>query len=267
MTSVSPCTQEAAVRAYDAYVEDGVAPATHGASSQFKGIRWDKREAKWKVTCKGTYLGGYATEQAAAQAYNKYVEDGVDPVTHRDGTSSQFKGVTWNKSAGKWTAQCKGTHLGYHATEEAAARAHDEYVKDGVDPVTRGDPSSTSRFKGVHWDKRRGKWKAECKRKGLGYHVTEEAAAQAYNNYVKDSVDPVPHRDRDATSTSTSQFQGVRFNKRSGKWRASCNGKHLGCHATEAWAYTRQLLSSTCAVLVSEPFCVQFVASYDPCIY
>jgi len=35
----------------------------------------------------------------------------------------------------------------------------------------------------------------------------------------------------------------------------------------EAGAYTRPLLSSTSAVLVSEPCCVQFVTSYDPSIY
>jgi hypothetical protein len=35
----------------------------------------------------------------------------------------------------------------------------------------------------------------------------------------------------------------------------------------EAGAYTRPLLSSTQAVLVSAPFCVQFAKSYDPSIY
>jgi len=35
----------------------------------------------------------------------------------------------------------------------------------------------------------------------------------------------------------------------------------------EAGAYTRPLLSSTLAVLPSEPFFVQFVTSYDPSIY
>jgi hypothetical protein len=32
-----------------------------------------------------------------------------------------IKGVSWNKNAGAWTANRKGTWLGYHTTEEAAA--------------------------------------------------------------------------------------------------------------------------------------------------
>jgi hypothetical protein len=38
-------------------------------------------------------------------------------------------------------------------------------------------------------------------------------------------------------------------------------------HAETAGAYTRPLLSSTQAVLVSEPFCVQFVTTYDPYMF
>jgi len=34
----------------------------------------------------------------------------------------------------------------------------------------------------------------------------------------------------------------------------------------QVWAYTRPLLSSTSAVLVSEPSCVQHVTSYNPSI-
>jgi len=92
-----------------------------------------------------------------------------------------IKGVFWSKQSGKWRAECKRTTLGYHATEEAAARAYDDYVKDGVVPEKLGNPKSTSQFKGVGWSKSAGKWKAICKGKHLGYHATEEAAAQAYN--------------------------------------------------------------------------------------
>jgi len=179
----------------------------------------------------GQYLGCHATEEAAAQAYDTYVKDGVVPVMHRDTTSSQLKGVRWDKGRGKWQARCKGRFLGYHATEEAAAAAYDNYVEDGVDPVTHreGTSSESSRFKGVWRDKGQGKWKAECKGKYLGYHATEDAAAQAVDNYVQDGVVPVSHRD----ATSTSQFKGVCWDKRRGKWKAKCKGKTLGYHATE----------------------------------
>ena len=75
---------------------------------------------------------------------------------------------------------CKGTNLGDYATEEDAARARSKYLKDGIDPVTHRD-ASTSHFTGVSWDTQKRRWKARCKGKALGYHTTEEAAAQAYN--------------------------------------------------------------------------------------
>jgi len=60
------------------------------------------------------------------QAYDNYVEDGVDPVQHRERSSpsSHFKGVSWHKGSGKWRAVCKNKHLGQHVTEEGAAQAY-----------------------------------------------------------------------------------------------------------------------------------------------
>jgi len=48
--------------------------------------------------------------------------------------SSRFQGVHWNTSTNKWRAQSKGKHLGYHTSEEVAARAYTKYLKDGVVP-------------------------------------------------------------------------------------------------------------------------------------
>jgi len=46
-------------------------------------------------------LRRYTTEETAAQAYNKYVNDGVLPIKHAEDTpSSQCKGVTWKKRGG-----------------------------------------------------------------------------------------------------------------------------------------------------------------------
>jgi hypothetical protein len=95
-------------------------------------------------------------EEAAARTCDNYVKDGVVPVassTHRAGTSG-FKGVSWMKGQGQWKVQYKGTYLGCHATAEAAAQVYNNYVKDGVDPITHRE--STSRFKGVSWDTGRG---------------------------------------------------------------------------------------------------------------
>ena len=38
---------------------------------------WDKSRGKWRAKWRDTYLGHHATEEAAARAYTKYVEDGV----------------------------------------------------------------------------------------------------------------------------------------------------------------------------------------------
>ena len=224
-------TEEVAAQAHDDYVKDGIVPAGHRepTSSQFKGVFWDKRVEKWKAACKGTYLGRHATEEAAAQAYEDYVKDGVALVQHRDhSTTSEYKGVFWDKRLGKWKAACKGTYLGNHATEEAAARAYEDFVKDNVDPVTRRDNTSTSQFKGVFWVKTHGRWTADFKGKNRGYHATEEAAARAYDSYVKDGVDPVKRRE-----CNSSQFKGVSWDKSCGMWKAKCKGRYFGSHATE----------------------------------
>ena len=107
----------------------------HAGSSQFKGITWDKHTNKWKTQCKGKHLGLHTTEEAAARAYNKYLEDGIDTAEHRGSKTSQFAGVCWAKAQNRWEAQCKGVYLGRHATEEDAARAYNKYLEDGIDPV------------------------------------------------------------------------------------------------------------------------------------
>jgi hypothetical protein len=68
----------------------------HGGSSRFAGVSWKMNRNKWQAVYKKLHLGSHTTEEAAARAYSKYLEDGVAP-TPRAG-SSQFKGVIWHKS-------------------------------------------------------------------------------------------------------------------------------------------------------------------------
>ena len=160
-------------------------PVMHRArTSKFKGVYWVKNRGKWAARYKGKFLGNYVMEEAAAQACEEYAKDGGDPAKRREGTSSAFKGVSWNKCRGQWQAYCKKKRLGCYATEGAAARAYDDYITDGVVPTKRRAGTSregTSQFKGVSWRQSMGKWTAECNRKHLGYHATEAAAARAYN--------------------------------------------------------------------------------------
>ena len=173
-----------AVKDNDDVEEGGGVPelvmCSGAGASRFTGVSWDKNAAKWKAKCKGAYLGLHSTEDAAASAYNKYLEDGIDPVKHQEAGTSQLKGVCWNKRDNKWEARCKGMNLGYHATEEDAARTCSRYLKDGIDPVKHRE-DGTSHFTSVTWNKREHEWEARCKGKYLGCHTTEEAAARAYS--------------------------------------------------------------------------------------
>jgi hypothetical protein len=182
-------------------------------AEEVEAMRQERRRREQRARAPGASSVG--REEAGA--------DVLAPASQRVLTS-QFNGVHWNKGRGKWQVKCKGKYLGLHATEEAAARAYNNYGKDSVDTVQR----NSSQFRGVSWEKRRGKWKAECKKKSLGYHPTEEAAARAYHNYVEDGVEPVQHR-----GVLTFQFMGVYWNKRRGKWVGEYEGKSLGRHATE----------------------------------
>jgi len=138
-------------------------------------------DGKWNARG-NTILGNHATEEGAARAYIKYCKDGVvpEPADRGPAGSSQFKGVSWDKNKNKWRADCTGTKLGYHATEEDAARAYKINLKDGIDPVKHRD-AGTSQFAGVSWAKIKNKWEAKCKERYLGHHTTQEAAARAYN--------------------------------------------------------------------------------------
>jgi len=179
-------TEEEAARAYDEYVKHGTLPESSG-SSRFKGVVWNKSTNKWVAVSKGKHLGSHATEEEAAKAVDYYVQHGIvleskpKEPNDRGWGASQFKGVSWSKRNAldkKWTAQSpKGKYLGYHATEEAAARAVNDYVKHGIIPKSL----CASPFTGVCWVKRNQKWQANCEKRFLGYHVVEEDAARAYN--------------------------------------------------------------------------------------
>ena len=85
---------------------------------------WSKIANKWAAKCKSKHLGYHSTEDASARAYNKYLEDGIDPVKRRGAITTEFTGVCWDKTHSKWSAKCKGKHLSYYATEVAAAQAY-----------------------------------------------------------------------------------------------------------------------------------------------
>jgi hypothetical protein len=84
-------------------------------SARATDVRWAPGLKKWAAyTMEGgnkKHLGHHPTEEAAARAIDKYVEDGVDPVKRRGVRTSQSKGVSWDKGSRKWKAACKGRSL------------------------------------------------------------------------------------------------------------------------------------------------------------
>jgi hypothetical protein len=111
--------------------------------------------------------------------------------------SSKYVGVSFNKSSPMhWRAQgclhSKTVDLGYHATELAAAQAYDQWAKDYAGKKLNffeSTPHISSKYRGVSWEKYKQCWMAcislNNKTVRLGYHATELAAAQAYDQQAK----------------------------------------------------------------------------------
>jgi hypothetical protein len=91
-------------------------------------------------------------------------EDRRGLVRRDNAWSSRHTGVSWNTANKKWRTQLHHggmhEHLGYFPTEEAAKASYAARCLElGRDP----DKRKASGFRGVHWAKAKGKWKAEIK--------------------------------------------------------------------------------------------------------
>jgi hypothetical protein len=213
-------TEQEAVRAVDDYAERRIVPESKTGSSQYNGVTGNKSKSRWQAQSNGIHLGCHMTEEEAAVAVDDYAKHGTVPESKP--VSSQFKGVSWDKSHEKWGAKSKRPHLGHHATEEAAAKAVDDYVKHGTVPESK----RSSQFKGVTWSKSNNKWKALSNGKYLGIHATEDETARAVDDYAEHGIIPKSGR-------ASSQYKGVSWLKRERKWKALFKKTHLGYHTTE----------------------------------
>jgi len=197
------------------------------------GARLDPGSTRARIRAPGR-VAYNAIQDTGVQQQQEEEEAGVDPahMMHEGGGpagSSRYAGVTWHKKSGKWIARCRGTYLGLHTTEKAAAREYSKYLKDNIDNVKLRE-ASTSQFTGVSWKQRSNKWAAKCKGKYLGLHTTEEAAARAYNMYLKDGSVPEP---AERGGWGCSVLKGVYWDNNSSKWMAKCKGIYLGLHTSE----------------------------------
>jgi hypothetical protein len=90
-------------------VRRGLVRRDNDNSSRHTGVYWDKNAEKWRAKVhhggKQEHLGSFATEAEAKACYDaRCLELGRDPDA---GTSSAFRGVSWDKKKSKWTAQIK----------------------------------------------------------------------------------------------------------------------------------------------------------------
>ncbi|KAG1662824.1 hypothetical protein FOA52_009038 [Chlamydomonas sp. UWO 241] len=120
-------------------------------SSRFHGVSWDNSSSAWvgllwdTETSQRQHIGCYASEEAAARAYDcaavklhgpefkelnfpgEVVSKAPVPLgaERRERKTSSFIGVSWNTKSRKWVAKRGQQHLGYHASEVEAAWKHD----------------------------------------------------------------------------------------------------------------------------------------------
>jgi hypothetical protein len=209
------------------------------ASSQFRGVFWEKSTSSWRVgiALEGQKfdLGRFDDEKLAAQAYTAAAEEhaasGVLPEKRERVFTSRHHGVYWNKVELKWTAWIKVDkkmrRLGNFDDEDVAAEVQRKAAAGGQLPEQR---VQTSQHRGVSWSKGCQKWKSIIQVDGqsrhLGLFKDEEGAFEARKRadafVAAGGVFPEPHR-------ATSKHRGVCWDKARQKWSAKikADGVHI----------------------------------------
>jgi hypothetical protein len=109
--------------------------------------------------------------------------------------SSKHIGVYWSEEKLKWVATVshkgKSIYLGYYTKETEASNVYQKAIKEINDNTFIAPKREySSKYKGVRWDKRTGKWMAQIthnkKQYNLGRFISEEIAHIAYQNKLKE---------------------------------------------------------------------------------
>lgn len=177
--------------------------------------------------------------------------------TVKKNTTSNFRGVCWDKKQHQWLCQVyikgKSYTIGYFDELEEAkaaitkARAKlipgsHESRKIKINPkeeifhkmdVNKLRSNSKSGYRNVSWSKETGKWQVNvCKQYKqifLGYYDDIEEAVKARDEYRKTGNIKLPDNSNKLISTNTSGVKGVYWHKTEKKWRAfiGVDGKRI----------------------------------------
>jgi len=192
-------------------------------TSQYKGVHWYRKRGTWHVQLrlkggKRRFGGFFKDEEDAGKRVNQLCEELGIPAKNptisampnqqlqKKEKASQYKGVYWSKQNKKWYAQLvvkgeKTKHGGYFNDELDAGKRCNQLCEDFRIPLQNPDINAmpneqyqirekSSQYKGVCWDKERGKWFARVSLKGEkqygGRFNHELDAAKRVNEICKD---------------------------------------------------------------------------------
>jgi hypothetical protein len=183
--------------------------------TDFVGVAWDVAAGKWNACI--TLVDDEASQKA----------DGFDRL------NSAQEGVVGVR---------KQLVLGLFDDQESAARKYDEVAAQIGRPLNfppngeaKATRTRTTAYVGVVWDGH-GQWVAKAQVDGvpsvLRHFATDAEAAKAYDNFVRIAGRPLnfpvgpDERQAARTTGKSSQFVGVNWCARSGKWRVNLALSH-----------------------------------------
>ena len=162
-------------------VQTAVVPNTTDKKSQYRGVSYDRKKAKWRVQIKvaalgksGVSVGYFDTEQAAARAYDRAAIGLLGrgaPHLQTNFAVEEYEDESIPDLSGK-------------TREEVKMALKSERIKQA--PRRRFvSRQRTSQFMGVGSSNRKNQWQARILVHGkvthLGYYETEEEAAKVYD--------------------------------------------------------------------------------------
>ncbi len=203
-----------------------------GGTSRHRGVSWNEGKGKWQaqltVDGKEQHIAYFEDEEAAARAW--------DDALREHGLQEE-RGLNFPREGERSWADIEA--------ERRATRERNLATVLG----RRAEGRSDSPFRGVSWDEQTGKWHARLQVDGTqqhpGYFEDEKDAARAWDDAVRERglVDKrgvnFP-RDGEKAAAWSSEFRGVSWHKRNGKWEVRVQHqrkrRHVGCFDDEAAA-------------------------------